>query len=86
MLYGGYDHTIDKKGRIAIPAKLRDAFGDTFMIEGKHYLYMKTLPMSLEDDRPINTIVLNDGSVTYIDEEKETVVVECQLRMVREGW
>ena len=60
--------------------------GDTFMIEGKHYLYMKTLPMSLEDDRPINTIVLNDGSVTYIDEEKETVVVECQLRMVREGW
>ena len=32
MLYGGYDHTIDKKGRIAIPAKLRDAFGETFMI------------------------------------------------------
>lgn len=32
MLYGGYDHTIDKKGRIAIPAKLRDAFGKSFMI------------------------------------------------------
>ncbi len=32
MLYGGYDHTIDKKGRIAIPAKLRDAFGESFMI------------------------------------------------------
>ena len=32
MLYGGYDHTIDKKGRIAIPAKLRDALGESFMI------------------------------------------------------
>ncbi len=32
MLYGGYDHTIDKKGRIAIPAKLRDEFGTSFMI------------------------------------------------------
>lgn len=32
MLYGGYDHTIDKKGRIAIPAKLRDEFGSSFMI------------------------------------------------------
>lgn len=32
MLYGGYQHNIDKKGRIAIPAKLRDELGDNFMI------------------------------------------------------
>ncbi|MBO4693364.1 MAG: division/cell wall cluster transcriptional repressor MraZ [Clostridia bacterium] len=32
MLYGGYDHSIDKKGRLAIPSKLRDELGDSFMI------------------------------------------------------
>ena len=32
MLYGGYDHSIDKKGRLAIPSKLRDELGGNFMI------------------------------------------------------
>ncbi len=32
MLYGGYDHSIDKKGRLAIPSKLRDELGESFMI------------------------------------------------------
>lgn len=32
MLYGGYNHNIDKKGRIAIPSKLRDELGSNFMI------------------------------------------------------
>ncbi len=32
MLYGGYDHSIDKKGRIAIPFKLRVELGESFMV------------------------------------------------------
>ncbi len=32
MLYGGYDHSVDKKGRLAIPSKLRDELGENFMI------------------------------------------------------
>lgn len=32
MLYGTYEHSIDKKGRVAIPAKVRTQLGDTFMI------------------------------------------------------
>ena len=32
MLYGGYQHNIDKKGRLAIPSKLREQLGETFMI------------------------------------------------------
>lgn len=32
VLYGGYQHNIDKKGRLAIPAKLREQLGESFMI------------------------------------------------------
>ena len=32
MLYGGYDHTIDKKGRVFVPAKFRDDLGENFII------------------------------------------------------
>ncbi len=32
MLFGGYQHTIDKKGRIFIPSKLRDSLGENFML------------------------------------------------------
>ena len=32
MLFGNYKHTVDKKGRVFIPAKLRDSLGDNFML------------------------------------------------------
>lgn len=32
MLYGGYQHTVDKKGRMFIPAKFREELGNEFMI------------------------------------------------------
>lgn len=32
MLYGGYQHNIDKKGRVFIPSKLREELGNEFMI------------------------------------------------------
>ena len=42
MMYGGYQHTIDKKGRIFIPAKFREDLGDSFVmargISGKRCL------------------------------------------------
>ena len=31
-MLGQYDHTIDAKGRIIIPAKFRDQMGDDFVI------------------------------------------------------
>ena len=38
------------------------------------------------DAHPINTVVLNDGSVSYFDDDAEVIVVECEIRMIREGW
>ena len=32
MLFGGYQHNIDKKGRVFIPAKFREALGEEFYI------------------------------------------------------
>lgn len=32
MLFGGYDHKIDKKGRVFIPSAFRDELGENFII------------------------------------------------------
>ena len=40
MLYGGYQYTIDKKGRMFIPAKFREELGSEFII--CRGLYRKT--------------------------------------------
>lgn len=32
MLFGGYDHKIDKKGRVFIPSAFREELGETFII------------------------------------------------------
>ncbi|MBQ3816830.1 MAG: division/cell wall cluster transcriptional repressor MraZ [Clostridia bacterium] len=32
MLYGGYQHSIDKKGRVFIPAKFREELGEGFIV------------------------------------------------------
>ena len=46
MFMGEYNHTIDAKGRLIIPAKFRDALGESFVVtkgfDGCLFMYDKT--------------------------------------------
>ena len=52
MFMGEYNHTIDAKGRLIIPAKFRDALGESFVVtkgfDGCLFVYDKTEWASFE--------------------------------------
>ena len=71
MLLGEFNHSIDEKGRLIIPAKLRDDLGDSFVIcnglEGCLFVYsqeewnkfvaeLETLPRMNKDAESLNAI------------------------------
>ena len=71
MLLGEFNHSIDEKGRLIIPAKLRDDLGDSFVIcnglEGCLFVYsqdewgkfvaeLETLPRMNKDAESLNVI------------------------------
>lgn len=60
--------------------------GDTFVVENKHWTYLKTFNLKMEDDHPVNSIRLNDGAVTNFNDCDEVIFVECELNVLREGW
>jgi len=45
-LTGHYDHTLDDKGRLAIPAKFRDRLGDTVILTVSDGMYILGYPLS----------------------------------------
>lgn len=66
MFMGEYNHTIDTKGRLIIPAKFREALGDSFVVtkglDGCLFVYdnmewstfedkLKTLPLTNKEAR-----------------------------------
>lgn len=86
MLLGEFNHSIDEKGRLIIPAKLRDDLGDSFVIcnglEGCLFVYsqeewnkfvaeLETLPRMNKDARIFKRYFFGSASEGSFDKQGE---------------
>ena len=84
MLLGEYEHTLDAKGRLAVPAKLRESLGGKFIItkglDGCLFVYdmeqwqlleqkLAALPMSLGDARKFTRFLFGGACEAECDKQ-----------------
>ncbi|OEF96082.1 division/cell wall cluster transcriptional repressor MraZ [Desulfuribacillus alkaliarsenatis] len=94
MFMGEYQHSIDVKGRIIIPAKLRDGLGKTFIItrglENCLFVYpmsewelleqkLKALPFTKKDVRAFTRFLLS-GAIEAEADKQGRVLLPNNLR------
>jgi MraZ protein len=65
MLYGRYEHTIDAKNRVFIPAKYKDALGNNFKITYNKLINQCILVYSEEEWQEMQKKVKSLPSVQY---------------------
>jgi MraZ protein len=93
-MLGQYDHTIDAKGRIIIPAKFREQMGDDFVITKglDHQLFvyapdewnlfdakLRALPISNPQARKLSRFFLVGASDVTVDKQGR-ITLPMQLR------
>ncbi|RSK26932.1 transcriptional regulator MraZ [Bacillus sp. HMF5848] len=84
MFMGEYHHSIDTKGRLIVPAKFRDALGDTFVItrglDGCLFVYpmpewkileekLKALPLTKKDARAFTRFFFSGAVEMELDKQ-----------------
>lgn len=94
MLLGEYEHTIDTKGRLAMPAKLREALGSKFIItkglDGCLFVYdmeqwqlletkLASLPMSRKTARDFTRFLFGGACESECDKQGR-ILIPANLR------
>lgn len=89
MLIGEYQHTIDSKGRMIVPSKLRDSLGETFVItkglDSCLFIYpkeewsiieekLKTLPLTNRDARAFVRFFFSGACECSIDKQGRMLI------------
>lgn len=84
MFMGQYNHSIDAKGRIIVPARLREELGDNFVVtqgfDGCLFVYsqegwkdfeekFRSLPLGNKDVRQLTRFFLSGASACEVDKQ-----------------
>ncbi|HZK33084.1 MAG TPA: division/cell wall cluster transcriptional repressor MraZ [Tissierellaceae bacterium] len=89
MFIGEYQHTLDSKGRIIIPSKLREELGETFVmtkgLDNCLFVYpksewtileekLKTLPLTNRDARAFVRFFFSGASESGLDKQGRALI------------
>ncbi len=89
LFYGEYQHTIDPKGRVIVPAKFREGLGDRFILTkgldeclfaysseewSNLEMKLKTLPLSSRDARAFVRFFFSGASECEVDKQGRTLI------------
>ena len=89
MFIGEYNHTIDSKGRLIVPAKFRESLGDEFVVtkglDGCLFVYpmeewnvftnkLKDLPLTKKDARQFSRFFLAGAASCEVDKQGRILI------------